>query len=380
MLTYKQFLSEAKADAPGILHLEHPSDRVFDGKQAAEQAHQTLVDVSQGKADITRKIDDRVSFQAIRTPEGKIGVKYKGPGSHYNFSQRDIESQHGHKPHLVSTLGPVLKHIGKILPNEPGEYQGGFLSTPETRTVSGGKISHTPNTLRYSVPESSPEGQKIKRSKVSLTVHTTLEGPDKKARPILNAGNFTEHPDVHVMSHVVDNGEKLFGPSETATKVSEHLNRAKDLMANHDYSHTEGHSDMLRTYINQTVRNGSTPNVSDYMQHVQAHHNRQIEKVKTEKAKNQKRAKAAADIEHISKNKKAFAQTFQIHHHLQQATNLMARQLGNQAGGGYEHHIGEKPSQPEGFVANGLKIVDRQGFSAENLLKGDKFKKPKAAT
>lgn len=380
MFTFKQFFTEAKDPAPGILHLEHPSDRVFDGKDAAEHAHKTLVDVAAGQAPLTRKIDDRVSFQAIRTEDGRVGVKYKGPGSHYNFSQKDIETQHGHKPHLVSTLGPVLKHIGKVLPKTPGEYQGGFLSTPETRTVSGGKINHKPNTISYSVPEKTPEGQKLKASKVSMVVHTELKGPNKEAHPILSMGQFAQHPDVHQMSHIVDDKEKALDPkNESTAKINEHLSKARQLLSNHDYAHLEGHSDMLRTYINQTVRNGSTPNVSEYAKHVAAHHEREIGKVKMQKTKQEKMARAAADAEHISKNKSAFAKTFQIHGHLQAATNLISRQLGAQAHGGYDHTIDDKPTHPEGFVANGLKIVDRQGFSAANLLKGDKFKQQKQA-
>ncbi len=40
-LFVESILVEAKADAPGILHIEHPSDRTFDGHEAAHHAVNT---------------------------------------------------------------------------------------------------------------------------------------------------------------------------------------------------------------------------------------------------------------------------------------------------------------------------------------------------
>ena len=178
MLNFKQFLFEETA--AGIQHLEHPSDRTFDGQKSAEHAVKTLHNIASGREPITRKIDDKLSFQAIRTPEGKVGVKYKGPGSHYNFSDKDIDKQHGHKPYLVKPLKLLQKHLAKVLPSRPGEYQGGFMSSSKDRNEREGNIEHTPNTITYHTPASSEEGKKLKRSKVSAVIHTELQGPEKQ--------------------------------------------------------------------------------------------------------------------------------------------------------------------------------------------------------
>lgn len=162
MKSFNRFLTEAKG---GIQHLEHPSDISFDSRDSANHAVKTLTNVLNRQGDMTRKIDDKMSFQTIRTEDGKIGVKYKGSGSKYNFSADDIDAQHGHKPYLANALKPLLQHMDKVLPKRAGEWQGGFMSTPETREEKNGKISHTPNTISYSSPTDHPEGKALKNSK-----------------------------------------------------------------------------------------------------------------------------------------------------------------------------------------------------------------------
>lgn len=363
-LYVESFLTEAAKDAPGIQHIEHPSDRSFDGPEAAHHAVNTLKGVVTGKTPVTRKIDDKMSFQVKRDERG-VAVKYKGTGSHYNYSEADIEKQHGHKPYLAGPLKSVLAHAGKVLPKAKGEYQGGFMSTPETRKESGGKITHTPNTITYGVKKDSPEGKKLAGSKVSVTIHSKLVGAKKTAKPITSLKGFGEHPDVHLVNHVVSKGEQKLSP-EHKKNVLSHLNKAEDLMKDHSYGHLSGHETSMRTYVNSTVDSGDKPSVEGYKKHLAARHDKEIEKVKMAKTKETKVAAKESALSHIEKNKEAFQKSFDIHHHLQKATNALADSLSHTAHGGYEHHIGEKKSGPEGFVANGLKVVNRQEFSKAN--------------
>jgi len=136
MLRFTAFINESKSNiGQGIQHIEHPSDRSFDGADAAHHALKTLKDVAAGRTPVTRKIDDKMSYQAIRDKDGRVGVKYKGPGSHYNFSHADIEKQHGHKPYLAHPLKLLHTHLDKVLPKRPGEYQAGYMSDPSTRSI-----------------------------------------------------------------------------------------------------------------------------------------------------------------------------------------------------------------------------------------------------
>ena len=372
MLRFISFLAEATQQR-GIAHIEHPSDRSFDGPDAAHHALNTIKSVASGKTPITRKIDDKMSYQAIRDKEGRVGVKYKGSGSKYNFSAADIDKQHGHKPYLAHPLHALLKHVGKILPKGHGEYQGGFMSTSETRSTKGGKISHTPNTLKYETDANSEEGKKLSKSKVSTVIHTKT---DKAGRPtpITSSKSFGSHPDIHRVEHVVGSNERKLSP-EHQKAVDHHVEQAEKLMKGHTYGHLTGHEDHLRTYINSTVRSGGVAHVAGYKAHLAAHHDKQIAAVKMEKTKAVKTTAKENHLAHVNKNENSFKRTFDIHHHLQQATNHLARGLDAASKHPFQTSIEGKKSGGEGYVANGVKIVDRVGFSAANLKASDKFKK-----
>ena len=378
MLRFTSFLAEATKQR-GISHIEHPADRTFDGADAAHHALNTIKGVSSGKTPITRKIDDKMSYQAIRDKNGRVGVKYKGAGSHYNFSHSDIDNQHGHKPYLAHPLHALLSHVGKVLPKGHGEYQGGFMSTPETRATSGGKISHTPNTLKYETDAKSEEGKKLKKSKISTVIHTKIDAeghphPITESIDITEAKGFGSHPDVHQVDHIVGKDERKLSP-EHQKAVDHHVGEAEKLMKDHTYGHLAGHEGHLRTYINSTVRSGDTPSVPAYKAHLTAHHDKQIAAVKMEKTKAVKTDEKNNSLSHVDKHKGAFQRSFDIHHHVQQATNHLARGLDAASKHPFQTSIEGNKSGGEGYVANGVKVVDRTGFSAANLKATDRFKK-----
>ena len=97
--------------------------------------------------------------------------------------------------------------------------------------------------------------------------------------------------------------------------------------------------------------------------------------VKMEKTKERKKAERDAHLSHVEKNSHHFSKTLKLHHHLQQATNHLARGLERHGHGGFHTKIGKEKSGGEGYVAHGLKVVDRQAFSKANLARSDSFKK-----
>jgi hypothetical protein len=157
----------------------------------------------------------------------------------------------------------------------------------------------------------------------------------------------------------------------------ERLAAAQKLMKGHSYEHLAGHEATLRTYVNSTVDSGEKPTVQGYTRHLTNRWAKEIDKVKTEKAKNAKAAARDSALEHVKNNSAAFKTTFDIHHNTQKATNLLARGLNKTASGEYSHSISGKESGPEGYFAKGLKVVDREEFSKLNrarsaVLRGQK--------
>jgi hypothetical protein len=364
MKGFASYITEA-AKSGGIQHLEHPSDRTFDGDRAAKQALSTLRGVALGRTPITRKIDDKMSFQIKREKDGRIGVKYKGSGAKYNYSPEDIEKQHGAKPYLAEPLKAILAHAHKVLPRRAGEWQGGFMSTPQTREIEGGKVVHTPNTIQYAVGRNTPEGKKLEKSKVSVTIHTELKGRNRRATPVLDQSEFGSHPDVHMVDHIIGDNDKKLTP-EQRRPIMQHIANAQRLMRGHSYDHLAGHEISLRTYVNSTLDTGEKPTVQGYVRHLGARLQKEVDKVKTEKTKAAKAAAREAALAHIQKNKTAFQRTLDIHHHYQQATNLLSRALNTRTAGDYSYSVGGKKTGGEGFFAKGLKVVDRDEFSKLN--------------
>lgn len=368
MLKFKSFLSEAKSEAGGILHLEHPADRLFDGPEATAHAIKTLRGIVSGRVPITRKIDDKMSFHAIRRQDGKVGVKYKGSGATYNFSQSDIDQQHADKPYLANTLKHVLKHIGKVLPDDPGEYQGGYMSTPEDRTQHGAYISHTPNTVQYMAHQNTPEGARLKASKLSVTIHSKLTGQNRTAEPITDTSAFKEHPDVHMVRHTVDPLERQL-TAYHKQEIVDNIRQAETLLDTHDHSHHEGHAETLRSYINSTVSSGEAPSVQGYKTHLEIKHNKQIEKLKSDKGKAAAEQKKMAILNHVDKNALKFKKTLAIHGHLQTAANKLSDGINRNGSGGYITRMNGIIGGGEGFVGGGLKIVNRTEFTRQNNMR-----------
>jgi hypothetical protein len=364
MHSFINFLTEA-----AILHIEHPSDRLFDGPQAAKHALRTLKQVSAGKApSMTRKIDDKMSFNVIRRADGKVGVKYKGTGSSYNFSEKDIDTQHGHKPYLAHPLKLLLQHLPKVIPHTPGEYQGGYMSDRESREHENGKISHTPNTIKYAADADSPEGKALAKSKVSAVIHTKITSAGPK--PLTSMEGFGHHPDVHLVPHLVSKDHAIV-PKEYKSPADDHLKKAEQLMASHGHEHLPGHEQTLRQYINSTVTTDETPSAEGYKGYLRKWHQKKIDAVKTDKAKTAKKKVMDDMVDHVSKHQQDFYKTLEIHHHLQQATNHLSRGLDSFGAGGFHTTIGGEASGGEGHVYNGLKVVDREGFSKANRARSE---------
>ncbi len=378
MFGFKQYiplLTEQKKPARGIQHLPHPSEASFNVRKGAVGSTLSKIQgVISGRAPITRKIDDRMSFQVIRTPEGKVGVKYKGAGATYNFSAEDVKKQHSEKPYIAGPLMNILKHVHKVLPKGSGEYQGGYLSSLEDRTEEDGKIGHKPNTIRYSVDKNSPEGKKLAKAPVSIALHSRI-AEDGSTTPI-GEGELQEHPDVHVMNHIVSSNERTISP-EAKRKALEHIAQAKQLSKGHDHSHHKGHDETLLRYANSTVDTGEKPTAKGYARFLQQHHQKKIDSVKTEKAKKQKAEEMEAAINHVNDNLEKFDRTFDVHHHIQKAGYAVADALSKTAHGGYSHHIDGQEAAGEGFVSGGMKFVPRK-FTEANRKRSAQLKAQKS--
>jgi len=375
MFGFKQFVplteQKQKKVVRGIQHLPHPAESAFASRRGAiGSALSKISSVVSGRAPVTKKVDDSMSFQV----DEKGGVKYKGPGAKYNYSVEDIKRQYANKPYIAQKLIAIFNHIGKVLPKGRGEYQGGYLSSDNEREEKDGKISHRPNTIRYSVDRNSPEGKRIARSRVSIVLHSRIL-KNGSTTPI-GEGELEEHPDVHVMSHIVSARERNLSPKEK-TRIAQQISSARKLGKNHSYEHLDGHNETLLRYANSSVDTNERLSAKGYKRFLQRYHQKRIDSVKTEKAKAQKNAEMQAALDHVDRNEDNFNKTFNIYRNIQQATYTVANSLSRSASGGYDHDIDGQESSGEGFVSGNMKFVPR-AFTQANRRRSAVLKAQKS--
>jgi Family of unknown function (DUF6267) len=383
VISFNQFLKEeAIPKAQHLTHLEHPEDLMLDhGKQGYKHAVDALKDVNEkltggfNGTRITEKYDGSPSIVFGHDPKTKkffVATKSafnKDPK--INYTDADIDKNHGHAPGLVAKLKEALLHLPKVAP-KAGVFQGDLMHTRDDVHEHAGEYNFTPNTIMYSTPKNSPEGKKIKDSKIGIVVHSKYHGPSLDKMSVgfePDLGSFKEHKDVHLISPEVEPPK-----SNSSTTFEHHIKRAEkefnDAPAD-TLDVTKHHAAHIKTFINKSVREKSTPTTAGFRRHIMEIGEKNAAKVSTAKAKQKHMDDMLGHLKHIEEHKDHYDSLFKIHHHIQAAKNELVKSLSKTSK--YEHSVDGKPVKPEGYVAvkdgHPIKLVDRSEFSFHNLTK-----------
>ena len=391
-MNFLSFITEA-LDVEKLKHLEHVEDHIIHGgHEGVSHAADTLNDVydfmSGKKTDtkITTKYDGAPSIVFGINPENDkffVGTKSVfNVSPKINYTDEDIEENHGHAPGLVAKLKAALRELPKIMPKKGGVFQGDLMFDREDVRDEGNKFSFTPNTITYSADKNSEHGIKIANSKLGIVVHTQYLGKRGKHTKLSDM-----HADFNVNQKAFQDNKDVFrvNPEVQAGKISgiekkefkKHLEDALNEYKEQDldiHDVLDGHDILLKTYINSTVRDGSKPSSAAYIKFLQTKYEKELAKLKSEKARAAKQNEMDTVLSHVKSHKKQFDSILKMHDSLQKAKDTLTRALSNTAQTGFETTIGGKPTKPEGFVAikNGRpsKLVDRAEFSAANFAGG----------
>jgi len=388
MKLFRSFLNEEAEEGAKLKHITHAEDRPLqNGSEgfkhaynALNQAHEHIKSGGNSSA-LTMKYDGSPSIVFGHHPEnGKFFVASKSAFNKtpkLNYTHADILKNHGHAPGLMAKLHDSLNHLKKIAP-KTGVYQGDLMFSGDDKKETKHGVSFTPNTITYTAK--GEQGDKIRKAKLGVIVHTQYHGKDitsmkSDSHPDLH--NFHHHPDVWHKSANMDTRNVHYSEKDQAA-YQKHMNAAKKL---HDeqgkdmyravtpHSGAGGH---LEQYINHTVRTDETPSAKGLQTFIQNKATKESSKLKTPAAQGRKESEAKAHTKHIETNKKHYDNLLKMHHHLQQAKDVLVDVL-NQHTGGLEHDIDGKKTDPEGFVVNHAgeptKLVNRKEFSKANLLK-----------
>lgn len=394
MIDFLTFLTEAEEEGAKLKHITHAEDRpLFHGadgfKHAYDALHGAHFHTKQGQQSnkLTMKYDGSPSIVYGHHPEnGKFFVASKSAfnkNPKLNYTSDDVEKNHGHAPGLVEKLKAGLQHLPKIAPKE-GVYQGDMMFTsPDVRKGKDGSASFTPNTITYTAK--GDRAKAIHSAKVGVVTHTRYTGTNltnMQASSNVSESDFGSHPDVFHHTASYDSSGAQYG-KQSQDRVLSELSKAKTIheregakMYKAIHPEHSGEAGHLGTYINQTVRDGSTPTAAGLQEHIAGKYQKIVSKLKTEKSQNAKLAELKDHVDHIKKNQTHYNNLLQIHGHLGNAKNELVKSLESNEGS-YAHSIGGVASKPEGFVYNHThngkteptKLVNRAEFARQNLLK-----------
>ena len=399
MLRFKEYLIEAKEGKN--LHLEHLEDEVLNnginGTRAAINFLRSLRDMLAGSAkksvNVSVKWDGAPAVFAGINPEndkffvGTKGVFNKTPK--VNYTDADIDANHS-SAGLNAKLKVALKYLPKL--GIKDVLQGDMLFTQDdfsTETIDGiPYTTFTPNTITYAVPKES--ANKIKKSKMGIVWHTTYSGDTLQSmRASFGASvkGLTKTNDVWFTDadYKDTSGTINFNKAET-TSITSVLSQAgktfhkfnsqftKQLMSRQDVVL------LIKTFNNTKVREGqkisnTSKHSQDLIKYVDVKMQKNIDSVKTQKAKDAKKKVKDDLISFLSSNKGNLKIIFDMQNLLADAKNMIIRKL-EKAKGVMDTFIrtdnGYRVTAPEGFVAidqmgDAVKLVDRLEFSQANF-------------
>jgi len=399
MLRFKEYLIEAKEGKN--LHLEHLEDEVLNnginGTRAAINFLRSLRDMLAGSAkksvNVSVKWDGAPAVFAGINPEndkffvGTKGVFNKTPK--VNYTDADIDANHS-SAGLNAKLKVALKYLPKL--GIKDVLQGDMLFTQDdfsTETIDGiSYTTFTPNTITYAVPKES--ASKIEKSKMGIVWHTTYSGDTLQSmRASFGASvkGLTKTNDVWFTDadYKDTSGTINFNKAETSS-ITSVLSQAgktfhkfnsqftKQLMSRQDVVL------LIKTFNNTKVREGqkisnTSKHSQDLIKYVDVKMQKNIDSVKTQKAKDAKKKVKDDLISFLSSNKGNLKIIFDMQNLLTDAKNMIIRKL-EKAKGVMDTFIrtdnGYRVTAPEGFVAidqmgDAVKLVDRLEFSQANF-------------
>ena len=388
-------------------HLEHLEDSILlDGSQGAKDAFTFLDELSQ-----TFSGKQKNNFKITTKWDGAPAIfcgKYPGTGEFFvgtksvfnkeakvNFTDDDIQSNHGHAPGLVAKLKDALKYFPNLGIQDVAQGDLLFTDDKQIKIINGERcIVFTPNTITYCIPESSDLYEKAKNAKIGVVFHTKYSGRTVEtlnARFGYDVNKLRNSRDVLVLSAEIGEmgNDLLLTKSEVATLrrmrtassrlvtgSSNFLDEVAEQIVAKDQL-TVG--PRLKIYFNTYVRQGkrvtsATRFVQDFKAYFEGEVMKAVDKVKQPKTKAAKLKKLYEGMEFIENNKDALMKTVGLYTTLQNAKLFFIRKLekGEKLRTYLRTEDGYEITAPEGYVAiredsTAVKLVDRLSFSVANF-------------
>ena len=348
--------------------IEHPEDMIFDGgSQGAIRAVNQLKQLPATAKDITIKWDGKPAIIFGRDEDGKFVLTdksgftaktYQGLARSPEELEKVMQMRGGDRTELINMYKALWAPLEAQTPKSMTGYLKGDLLYTGTPSKQGNKYTFTPNTVTYSVDADTDLGKQIGNSKAGVAIHTRLTDPTDSGTPfyaveqlptgpVLFVGpKMKDTPKVDIPTDRLEQIEKTVKASQGAIDAFFSPDNLREIqMANLPA--------LMKQYANFKVREGNFNNMAE---NFLAWATTKVSQPKAQRLE-----------QYINNNMKVVELIFSIFKAIAVIKTQVVRALDQQGGGISATIDGE--SGHEGYVAGGLKYVDRLRFSKSNFAK-----------
>lgn len=359
-----------------LVHLDHVEDNIINSGRAGlrysmllfKELHTLLVE-RKAKLIVSEKYDGSPSIVFGRDPQtNKFFVATKAFFSKtpkINFSEEDIETNHGYSADLVHKLKTALRYLPEVTPVS-GIFQGDLMYTADKVNDDASFVA---NTVTYSCNYPHVEAL-VRNSAMGIAVHTEYTGNDlrrltriKREEGFPALYYFNSSKDVYLIP-VEFQLHEVHYPKETQEEVLSllntiHLSTSQTIFTDSRYEVITRYKTKLKSYINETVRQDVSPRIEHFSEYI--------------------KEPLSDELANI------FKDLFYVHGKLQRIKDILNECLyQTNKYRPFDMSINGAKTKGEGFVVsfNGhlMKIVDRKEFSRHNFLRSTMLKKDAKTT
>lgn len=355
-------------------HLDHPEDAIFlGGSQYANKAVDAIVATVQNPALVTIKWDGYPALIFGRGRNGKFTIMDK-----HMFNKKDGTGRVNYSPEAFKQydvargvdrggLYPIIQKIWDGLAKEDrgyGFYWGDLLFSEPLQNQQGMyKFRANPNGIAYTVDVDSDIGKLMTGKVAGIAVHQYIppDAPTTDQAESLNGsiGQIKNTSNVAVVPSAMPNAPKLKINTQQVQRCKQAIQKygpaVDQLMQAPTGTKSVMNSNLFTVYINRKIVSGDLNNLlKDFMAFFNTRPMSEAMKAKV--------------TEHLQANKEGIAGAFLIWSEIYKLKMSIVSQLDNASRQSpVKGYLQDGTETHEGFVANGLKFVDRMGFSRQNL-------------
>jgi hypothetical protein len=357
-------------------HLDHPEDLIFlGGSEGANRAVQSTVATVKNPATVTIKWDGYPALIFGRNSSGKFSIMDK-----HMFNKKDGTGRQVFSPEQFvqydqarsverDSLWPIINEIWpgleKASKGAKGYYWGDLLFHQPLKDQNGSYIfKANPNGITYKVEANSSVGQLMGGKRAGIAVHQYIDPnamtTDEAVTLNGNIGQLKNNSDVAIVPSAMPTAPKLKIDNTLVKNAQNAIKKygpAVDQLMDSAPQARNTFNQLFTVYINKKIVAGDLNNLaSGFMDFVET-------RPMTEKMK-------AKISEHLNNNKDAIIGAFTIWIEMYKLKMSVVNQLNTAAKvSPVKGYLEDGTETHEGFVSNGLKFVDRMGFSRQNLAR-----------